>query len=177
MFLTGDRVTLRPASANDAERFASILAEPQVSRRWGPFDGSDIHELVDGDDEVFAVEVDGEVIGAIQFGEEDDPMYRHASVDVFLTTERHRQGLGSDAIRTLARYLFAERGHHRLTIDPAADNVGAIAAYERVGFRRVGVMRDYERAADGTWHDGLLMDMLAGELDEPSSARGVPPHG
>jgi aminoglycoside 6'-N-acetyltransferase len=25
-------------------------------------------------------------------------------------------------------------------------------------------MRQYERGPDGTWHDGLLMDMLAGEL-------------
>jgi aminoglycoside 6'-N-acetyltransferase len=26
------------------------------------------------------------------------------------------------------------------------------------------VLRDYERGPDGTWHDGLLMDLLAGEL-------------
>ena len=64
----------------------------------------------------------------------------------------------------LARHLFVERGHHRLVIDPRADNRRAIRAYERVGFRRVGVMRSYERGADGAWHDGLLMDMLRGEL-------------
>jgi aminoglycoside 6'-N-acetyltransferase len=28
----------------------------------------------------------------------------------------------------------------------------------------VGVMRQYERGADGSWHDGLLMDLLAAEL-------------
>jgi len=36
-----------------------------------------------------------------------------------------------------------------------------------VGFREVGVMREYERGIDGTWHDGLLMEMLAGDfIDE-----------
>ena len=25
-------------------------------------------------------------------------------------------------------------------------------------------MRDYELGADGTWHDGLLMDLLAAEF-------------
>jgi aminoglycoside 6'-N-acetyltransferase len=25
-------------------------------------------------------------------------------------------------------------------------------------------MRRYERGADGTWHDGLLMDLLPGDL-------------
>lgn len=64
----------------------------------------------------------------------------------------------------LARHLFDDRRHHRLVIDPAAANTRAIRAYERVGFRAVGVMRAYERGADGTWHDNLLMDMLADEL-------------
>src|SRR3954453_3388267 len=36
--------------------------------------------------------------------------------------------------------------------------------YEKVGFKPVGVMRLYERGKDGTYHDGLLMDLLAGEL-------------
>ncbi len=60
----------------------------------------------------------------------------------------------------IARYLFEERGHHRLTIDPAADNEAAIRAYERVGFRPVGIMREYERGPNGIWHDGMLMDLL-----------------
>lgn len=68
-------------------------------------------------------------------------------------------------MRTLARYLIDERGHHRLTIDPAADNAPAIRAYEKVGFRAVGVMREHWRSPDGTWRDGLLMDLLARELD------------
>jgi aminoglycoside 6'-N-acetyltransferase len=68
-------------------------------------------------------------------------------------------------VRALARHLIEERGHHRLTIDPAADNEAAIRAYERVGFRRVGLMREYWRAPDGTWRDGLVMDLLARELN------------
>ena len=56
------------------------------------------------------------------------------------------------------------REHHRLTIDPAADNAAAIRCYKKVGFRPVGVMRRYEQGAEGTWHDGLLMDLLAEEL-------------
>ena len=104
------------------------------------------------------------VIGYIQAAEEATPMYRHAGIDLFLTTRRQGQGIGPEAIRLLARWLIEVRGHHRLTIDPAADNEQAIRAYEKLGFRRVGVMRQYERGPDGTWHDGLLMDLLAGEL-------------
>lgn len=53
-------------------------------------------------------------------------------------------------------------------IDPRTDNERAIRAYERVGFPPVGVMCRYERGPEGAWHDGLLMDLLRGELrDEP----------
>src|SRR5690349_25140389 len=88
----------------------------------------------------------------------------HAGIDIALLPKSQSKGLGPDSVRTLARYLIDERGHHRLTIDPAVANVNAIKAYERVGFKKVGVMRKYERGMDGTWHDGLLMDMLAEEL-------------
>ena len=55
-----------------------------------------------------------------------------------------------------------DRGHHRITIDPAVDNAQAIRAYdEKAGFRPVGVMRAYERnMTTGEWHDGLLMELV-----------------
>ena len=43
-------------------------------------------------------------------------------------------------------------------------NERAIRAYERVGFKRVGIMRRYERGVDGEWHDGLLLDLLPEEM-------------
>ena len=33
-----------------------------------------------------------------------------------------------------------------------------------MGFRPVGVLRQYQRDRFGVWKDGLLMDLLAGEL-------------
>ena len=51
-----------------------------------------------------------------------------------------------------------------VTIDPAADNDRAIAAYAKIGFRPVGRMRQYQRLRDGRWVDALLMDLLAPEL-------------
>jgi aminoglycoside 6'-N-acetyltransferase len=91
-------------------------------------------------------------------------MYEHAGIDIALLSDWQGQSLGPDAIRTLAQHLIAVRGHHRLTIDPAAHNTHAIKAYERVGFKPVGIMRQYERGPDGTWHDGLLMELLAEDL-------------
>ncbi|MEW6582260.1 MAG: GNAT family protein [Actinomycetota bacterium] len=166
--LHGERVTLRPAAAADAEAFAEMLAYPEVARWWGRFDIERVRrELIAPDDEsvVFAVECDGRVAGLIMYYEEADPDYRHAGIDLSLHPEFQGRGLGPDALRALARHLFADRGHHRLTIDPAVENERAVRAYRRVGFRPVGVMRRYERAPDGSWRDGLLMDLLRDEVE------------
>ena len=168
MNLRGERVLLRPLTAQDIPQLTAIQGQPGVARWWGePEDGA-YEEKLDGTEGVaaFAIEIDGEVVGLVQYHEEDDPMYRHAGIDLFLSEAAQGRGLGTDAVRTMARHLVEDRGHHRLVIDPAADNVAAIRTYEKAGFKQVGVMRRYERLPGGEWHDGLLMDLLSDELDE-----------
>jgi aminoglycoside 6'-N-acetyltransferase len=165
--LHGHAVLLRPTGAADAERLAGILAHPEVARWWGRFDLDRVRrEMVDPDDGTvpFAIEANGQVIGLVQYWEEDEPDYRHAGIDIFLHPAWHGQGLGADAVRTVAHHLFADRGHHRITIDPAMENERAIRSYARVGFRPVGVLRRYWRGSDGVWRDALLMDLLPEEL-------------
>jgi aminoglycoside 6'-N-acetyltransferase len=166
VILRGERVVLRPVEEADVERLAAILTEPEVARWWHGYDAERVRsEYVEPvGEEAYAIEVSGEVVGLLLVSEENEPDYRHAGLDIALATSAQGRGLGTEALRVAARHLFAERGHHRLTIDPAAHNERAIRAYEKVGFRPVGRMRDYERGPDGTWHDGLLMDLLAPEL-------------
>jgi aminoglycoside 6'-N-acetyltransferase len=165
--LRGALVMLRPAMATDIPVLADIRAKPEVYQRWrggedlaasvaDDLDDPDVHPLV--------IEHHDRVVGMIQWGAETDPDYRHANIDIYLDPDVHGHGLGTDAIRTLARHLFVDHGHHRLVIDPAADNAAAIRSYSKVGFRPVGVMRRYERDSDGSWHDGLLMDLLVNDL-------------
>jgi aminoglycoside 6'-N-acetyltransferase len=165
--LRGEQVTLRQATTADVTELARIRSTPEVLSWWrGGEDmaASVAEDLAEEGTETFVIEHDGRVAGAIQCHAEDEPDYRHAGIDIYLDPALHGQGLGADAIRTLARHLITDHGHHRLVIDPAADNAAAIRCYSKVGFRPVGVMRNYERGLDGTWHDGLLMDLLADEL-------------
>ncbi|MFE0103396.1 aminoglycoside 6'-N-acetyltransferase [Streptomyces sp. NPDC059009] len=156
MELRGDKVVLRSATSGDSEVLDRIVREPEVAAWWSP--PEDYEDML-------AVVAEGEVVGAIQFEEETDPEFRHAGIDIFLTARQHGKGLGTDAVRTLARWLVTERGHHRLVIDPAAANTAAIRSYGKVGFKPVGVMRAYGRDhRTGRWQDGLLMDLLAEEL-------------
>jgi len=164
--LVGERLRLRPVRASDAGALRAVFADPTVERWWGDPEKRLAESLhPDADGSCFVIEVGQEAAGFIQCYEEPDPDYRHASIDIAVRAAWQGQGVGPEAIRVLAHHLFAARGHHRLTIDPAAANQRAIAAYRRVGFVPVGVMRRYERSGgDGTWHDGLLMDLLSEEF-------------
>jgi aminoglycoside 6'-N-acetyltransferase len=154
-------LVLRPIVESDVAELRRIHSTPEVARWWDlPEDGFPWSD--DPDSTRLAIEVDGAVAGMVQYSEETEPKYRHAGIDVFLDPALRGRGIGTEAVRRVVRILFEERGHHRLTIDPAAANAAAIRAYEKVGFRRVGVLRRYERDADGGgWHDGLLMELLA----------------
>ncbi len=167
MELQGREVTLRSTTPADAPALAAILAEPEVARWWGRFDlDRVVADLIehDPDEYGFVIEYGGQAIGYIQAVEETEPDFRHAGIDLFLRTDVHGRGLGPDAIRALATWLLDSRGHHRLTIDPAADNVRAIAAYAKLGFKPIGTMREYQRMVNGQWVDALLMDLLAAEF-------------
>jgi aminoglycoside 6'-N-acetyltransferase len=156
------RLALRPLAPGDEAELLRIHRTPEVLRWWGhPEDGFPWDEP---ESTRLTIEVDGAVAGLIQFWEEREPKYRHAGIDLFLDPALHGRGLGTEAVRRVVRMLIDERGHHRITIDPAAANGAAIRAYEKVGFRPVGVLRSHERDVDGDgWHDGLLMELLAGE--------------
>ena len=122
--LRGSRVVLRPATSGDVAALAEILAEPAVACWFGGGDpATAAREWVEDDEAVaFAIEHQGEVIGSIQYYEELDPDYRHAGMDVFLGTRQHGKGLGPEALFLLSRYLFDERGHHRLITVPKLEH-------------------------------------------------------
>jgi aminoglycoside 6'-N-acetyltransferase len=161
----GFELLLRPLIPRDEVELLRIHSTPGVARWWGEpeegFPWSDEPEQTR-----LAIVLDGVLAGMVQYREEPTPKeptprYEYATIDLFLDPAVHGRGVGTEALRLLAAHLFDECGHHRLTIDPSTDNAAAIRCYEKVGFRRVGVMRHYERRADGSFGDGLLMELIA----------------
>ncbi len=160
-------ITLRPLAEGDVAELRRIHTTPEVSRWWDSPD--DEFPWDEPESTRFTIEVDGRVAGLVQYYEELEPKYRHAGIDIFVDPALQGRGVGSEAVRQVVRMLIDDRGHHRVIIDPAAHNAAAIRAYEKVGFRAVGVMRQAERDGDGRgWHDSLMMDLLAGEEAAPA---------
>lgn len=153
-------LVLRPLAEPDSHELRRIRRTPAVRLWWG--DVEEAFPWEEPDATRVTIELDGVVAGLIQFCEESDPRYRHATIDIFLDPAFHGRGVGTATLSLLVGYLLGERGHHRLTIDPAAANTPAIRCYRKVGFRPVGTLHAYERDVDGDgWHDALLMELVA----------------
>jgi aminoglycoside 6'-N-acetyltransferase len=155
-----ERLLLEPVRPEHAERLRELRRTPEVARWWNeaeedwPLDEeADLHKL--------AVVAGGELVGYIQFWEDPDPTSRHADVDIFLGPGAQDRGLGTEAMKEVVRLLIEERGHHRITLGTSVDNARAIRVYEKVGFRKVGVLRKASRRdLSAEWEDEFLMELV-----------------
>ncbi|MCU1598947.1 MAG: N-acetyltransferase [Glaciihabitans sp.] len=166
--LVGERMTLRPPTDGDAAALLGILTEPEVSRWWVGYTADRVRKEIIESGDALVMEIDGIPAGTIFLYPHDDAEYEHVIIHLFLGALWYRKRYGAEALAMAINHLVSE-GHHRFTLDPNVNNAPAIRSYERLGFRRVGVLREYQLRSDGSWDDGLLMDLVtsdfAGELD------------
>lgn len=173
--LHGSGVVLRELAPGHAEGLRAIRRERAVADFWGPLE--DDFPLADEPTaRRYAILVGDELAGMIQFSEENEPDYRHAEVDVFVSPAERGRGHGTEAMRTLLAYLTGERGHHRVILGTATHNEAALRSYEKAGFRRVGVTRrsgrDYRTGEFGDeWFMEYVVPATAATAATPATPR------
>jgi aminoglycoside 6'-N-acetyltransferase len=154
-----EQIDLEPFDARHVKALRALHQQPGVSKWWGPMEPEFPFE--EPESTRFAIVVDGSVAGLVQHGEEKWPANRHAWIDIFVGDDYAGRGIGTEVMRRTIRMLIDERGHHRITIDPAVENEPAIRCYEKAGFRRIGILeRSYREAWSGEWRDELLMELV-----------------
>jgi aminoglycoside 6'-N-acetyltransferase len=163
--LIGDRLVLRPPAASDNPALTAILSEDEVSRWWVGYDAGRVQAEVIDSGNALVIEIGGVAAGAIFLYPNDDPEYRHVVIHLFLGEAFGRQRYGAEALVVAIDHL-ATLGHHRFTLDPNVNNAPAIRSYERLGFTRVGVLRQYQLRPEGHFEDGLLMDLVLGDFPQ-----------
>ncbi len=70
------------------------------------------------------------------------------------------KGYGTETTSLLLAYGFRNLGLHNIMLRVFANNSAAIRAYEKAGFRRIGVRREARRVGGEIW-DILFMDCLS----------------
>lgn len=137
----------REATPADLPMLAAWLAEPHVAKWWNDGPEASLAEIRQAmesiDTEPLVVELDGRPIAYLQSYdphlEEDHPYqdqpFGTLGMDISIgPSDLVGKGHGSAIVQQYAEMLF-EEGCVRIVIDPHPDNLRAIRAYEKAGFR------------------------------------------
>lgn len=164
--LVGPLVTLRAPGPADLDPLVAILDEPEVSLWWVGYSPERVRaEFIDAPDVARIIEVEGQTAGAMFVLRGEDPEYPTTVMHLFIGTVFRGRRIGEEALALAIRSEFAE-GITRVTLDPNVNNPGAIRSYERLGFQRVGVLREYQVRPGGALEDALLLDLTRSDFPD-----------
>ena len=166
---SGSLVTLRTFEVDDAERYREWVNDAEVASlidRAGPVTREE-HEiwyrmLVSSDaNAVFAVErlADQKFIGLVWLYAIH---WRHRRAEVRIVIGDQASwggGYGTDALRVIAGVAFGPLDLDKLWADVLATNPRAVAAFERAGFGREGLLIG-DRVVDGHRVDVVRLGLL-----------------
>lgn len=168
-FLIGDRIYLRPLEPEDAPTCAAWFNDQEVTRfllRYRPLALAEEREFLvklAADPTVvslgIALRSDDRLIGSAGLHHLD--LKNRCSAFGIAIGEKAEwsRGYGSEATSLLLRHGFDTVNLHRVWLHVHAFNQRAIRCYERLGFRREGVLRD-EVFREGRYWDTLVMGVL-----------------
>lgn len=179
--LEGERIRLRPMTAEDAPHIARWAADPEFARnQWGRSRSQGIdaaREFITWfqkqGSRLFAIEHDGRTIGFANY-RDLNVGDRKCEIGMGIgERDLWSRGLGRDALRTLLRHLFDDLDLQRVALHVVATNDRAIASYKACGFEVEGIERRSRRSDDGGWHDMVAMAAIRGRERPPFDPRPV----
>jgi RimJ/RimL family protein N-acetyltransferase len=171
--LVGSGVELRRHDRRNYPLYARWYADREVwnltSWTQAPLRGATVQRLFEDRelspaDDSFAIHRpgDSEPVGVVSLMNVNEANLS-ADLSIIVGSERDRhEGFGTEAIGLLLDYAFDERGLNRVGLSVFEFNEPARSAYEKLGFREEGRLRQALRR-DGRFYDAILMSVLADE--------------
>ena len=159
-------LTIRRATAQDAEAFASVVAAVAAEERWigteAPVDVAQFSDrmraLLDaGDDVLWVLEAGERVVGTL--GLHATHAAGVMSIGMCILEEARGRGGGRLFMETVMAHALASP-LHKLELEVWPDNARAIRLYESFGFEVEGERRAHYRRRDGTLRSSIIMARL-----------------
>lgn len=176
--LKEEKIILRSAKKEDILFFHRWINDPKIMTFWYGRDKpktlawakKHFLPMVVGKSpsECWTMEVEGKPIGFMyntpsQDGDTGEFTGR-VELDILVGDKGEQgKGYGTDALRAMITYAFKKQKAERVFISPRVSNERAIHVYEKVGFKKEGILRHYEKF-EGKWIDCLMMAILRDEF-------------
>jgi RimJ/RimL family protein N-acetyltransferase len=180
--LTGPRLRFTALGPEHFDAVRRWRSDPEVTRYWITQDTPDEAVIRDWYERnqadgalVWAILIQDEPVGYVTLFELDD-INRKAELALMIG-ERSAwgQGFAKEALSTVLRHAFTPTdagglGLHKVWLAVFAENTAARRAYQSIGFREDGILRE-DMFRDGVWHDQLLMSVLDDEFNDAMTKR------
>ena len=175
--LMGDKCYLSPVAVEDADRWAAWLNDPEVSLPLG----DELYELLTREAHLAHIEQiqrdQHKVFSIVDCASQQAigrcvlvnivPVDRRAMMGIFIGEKQFwGQGYGTEATSLLLDYAFNALNLNSVQLGVFVFNQRAIACYKKVGFKEIGIRRQF-RIIAGQKYDMLFMDILAEEFKSP----------
>lgn len=170
-----ERLTLRPATLADADRFWEHRGDPEMGEwlGWAPVDRADWDtRYAEGRHHVLAIELEGRIIGDLMirigdaWGQREvahEAQRTEAELGWTLRPDAQGHGYASEAVRAGFDIAFGPLGLRRVTASAFALNEPSWRLMERVGMRREAYTVKESLHRTRGWIDGVNYALLAEE--------------
>lgn len=171
-FLTGEKITLRPIEVADVDALLPWVNDPEVTRTlliYRPMNREAeiefIERMTKSEQDVvlgIVVKATDRLIGAAGLNQVD-MRSRQCQFGIFIGDKAEwGKGYGTEATRLMTDFAFATLNLNRVWLHVTAENTAGIKAYERVGYRREGILNQaYYK--EGRYQDLVAMAILREE--------------
>ncbi|MEC0091119.1 GNAT family N-acetyltransferase [Paenibacillus macquariensis] len=173
LLIEGTTINLRLARESDFQSYHAFLLEPESNRLTGTqrdFSQDEISDWIKNISKIHEDRVDfmiiskdtDEFLGEVVLSEIDS-INRNANIRIAIGMQQSGKGYGTEAMNLMLRYGFETLNLHRIGLEVYAFNPRAIHVYEKIGFQREGVQRDW-LYSEGKFHDLIMMSILENEF-------------
>lgn len=182
--IKGEKVILRQVREEDLPLLYQWINNPEIARLWYGRNKPRSKEwvkkhfapIIDGKSESTCriIELKGRPIGFMYNTpeKEDDGSGFSGRVELDIMIGEKSEwgrGYGTDALRAMIKYAFTKQKAERVFIMPRTTNARAIHVYEKVGFKKEGVLRHFEKF-ESKWIDCIMMSILKNEFKKQKNS-------
>ena len=148
--LHGPGFLLRPPRAEDAESIALYANDTEIAANLRdrfpyPYSLADAQAFIglaqEAKEIIFAIEMDGEVVGSISLTPGADAEHSSAELGYWLARKHWGKGLMTRAVATITEWGFSRLELRRIFARPYVDNFASIRVLEKCGYDCEGCLQ------------------------------------